>query len=172
MSLSLSCKKTTTTIPTNYWDFRVTYNINRFIHAAVIHIPSTRRNHSVTIITSVAHKTVAIPPEIVVTFTAFATHDAVRVRWEHVGHGGEVGGPVAGGTPCARSVVAGTGGDGDMRGVGGVENITRVAVGERCSGVAHAGEGGPCDESFTGNSDHGVGDDAGGRIGGRGVRAG
>jgi hypothetical protein len=76
---TLSVSVSTTTIPTIYWDFRVTYNINSFIYTTIIHIPSTRRSHSSNILASVAHKTATIPPEIVMV-TAFATHDAVRVR--------------------------------------------------------------------------------------------
>jgi hypothetical protein len=68
--------KPTTTILTIYWDFRITYNINRFIHASVIHLSSIRLRHSVICLASIAHKTVTIPSEIIVTFAVFATHDA------------------------------------------------------------------------------------------------
>ncbi len=79
---------------------------------------------------------------------------------------------MAGGASCAKSTVAGAGGGGDTHDVGGVEGITRAAIGKGCSRVAHAGVGGPCGEVCTGNGDHGVGVEAGGVVGGRGVRAG
>ncbi len=62
------------------------------------------------------------------------------------------------------------GGGGDVRGVGGVETIAEAAVGEGCSGVAHAGDGSPSDESCDG--DVRVGEESGGEVGSHDDRAG
>jgi hypothetical protein len=82
-----------------------------------------------------------------------------------------VGGPVAGGAPCAKSSVAGAGVGGDARGVGGVEIIAGEAVGEGCSGVAHASDGGPSGESCASDGDCRVDEESGSEVGGRGDRA-
>ncbi len=64
---------------------------------------------------------------------------------------------MAGGTPCARPAVVGAGGGGDTHGVGGVETIAGATVGEGCSGVAYAGDGGPSGKSCTGDGNCKIG---------------
>jgi hypothetical protein len=67
------------------------------------------------------------------------------------GHGGGVGGPVAGGAPSGRSAVVRVGVGGDTRDDGGVLIIAGVAVGDGgANGGSSAGEGGANGESCTG----------------------
>jgi hypothetical protein len=83
-SQGLLCPKitttTTTTIQTIYWAFRVTYKIIiAFIHQKFI-LASTQLFHTNNNLASVAHKTVVVPPKIVVAVAALAANNAVWVR--------------------------------------------------------------------------------------------
>ncbi len=74
-------KPTATIIPTIYWLFML--DISKSVHTAVIH-----PNHSINVhyqylgslLIHMTHEAVAIPPDIVILFAAFATHDALWVR--------------------------------------------------------------------------------------------
>jgi hypothetical protein len=56
-----------------------TYSINISVHTTFIHIAFIHTSHSINALAFVAHKTVAIPPEIILTITAFAANYTIRI---------------------------------------------------------------------------------------------
>jgi hypothetical protein len=74
-----AAENTLSLFQTIYWDLVYIYNINISIHTAFIHMTFIRTSHSNNVLTFVAHKTVTIPPEIIVTITAFAAHYTIRI---------------------------------------------------------------------------------------------
>ncbi len=79
MPVSLEKEEKISTTETIYWAFQVTYRINNNIYTSSILIASTQLNHTVNILASVTHKTMAIPPKVVMAITALAANDAVWV---------------------------------------------------------------------------------------------
>jgi hypothetical protein len=122
-----------------------------------------------------AHKTVAVPPVVVVPLTAFMTDDAIRVSqntWAS-GHGSGAGGLVIWAALEPAGVeAADSGNEGDMNGVSSQEMIAGAEAGEEQSGVPHVSEGRRCGECDRGEVCSGVGEEVGIGVGSSGYRAG
>ncbi len=115
-----------------------------------------------------AHKTVAVPPKIVMAFAIFAADNSVRIvkKTYNSSHGGGEGSPSAVAGYCAGSTASGIGLE--VRAVGGgTEKSAGAAVGDGGFGVAEISIDGPCSKGDNGGGIRDIGSVLGGGWGDR-----